>query len=168
MQQDKTTVRRLGLGRSWVGEEEPKQERSAVRVRYGSQIVTGRMIGGSNEPRAFVWVDEAANELKRDLVICPDLQGAWLWEDGKETSLEVAFPGNKDVQRLARKFEYWLRFVEAHWEPSKSQSFFWARFHHEGVELARKLQSLLVDEAVVRYWRPAQDPRGNIEREIKL
>jgi hypothetical protein len=34
--------------------------------------------------------------------------------------------------------------------------------------LARRLEALLIEEAVVRYWRPAQDPRGNSEREIRL
>lgn len=168
MQQDKFNNRRLGLGRSWVGDEQPKQETTAIRVRSGSHMVSGRMIGDSNEPRAFVWVEEAANEPKRDIVICPDLSGAWLWEDGKETSLEVAFPGNKEVHRLARKFSYWLKFAEENWDPTKPQNFFWARFHQEGVSLARKLQALAIDEAVVRYWRPAQDPRGNVEREVQL
>ena len=72
------------------------------------------------------------------------------------------------MQRLGRKFAYWLKFVEEHWDSSKPQRFFWARFHEEGLALARKLQALLIEEAVVRYWRPAQDPQGNSEREIQL
>ena len=72
------------------------------------------------------------------------------------------------MQQLVRKFAYWLKFLEEHWDPSKSQRFFWSRFHEEGVELARRLQALVLEEAVVRYWRPAQDPRGNSEREIRL
>jgi hypothetical protein len=96
------------------------------------------------------------------------LKGTWLWEDGKETTLVAAFPDNKDVQRLDRKFSYWLAFLEKNWDASKSQRFFWGRFHEEGVALARRLQSLLIEEAVVQYWRPAQDPQGNIERAIRL
>ena len=168
MQQD-NTPRRLGLGRNWIGEEDKKPaEKTSVRVRSGTHLVTGRLIGKGNEPRAFVWVDEAANDPKRDLVICPDLNGSWLWEDGKETSLDVAFPGNKGVQRLARKFDYWLKYLEAHWSAEKSQRFFWGRFDEEGLGVARRLQALVIDEAVVRYWRPAQDPRHQQDREIRL
>ena len=168
MQQDKHIVRRVGLGQGWEKTLESVPEPKAVKVRSGTHIATGRMIGDTKQPRAFVWIDEAANDPKREVVICPDLHGSWLWEDGKETSLEVAFPGNKQVQQLVRKFAYWLKFLEEHWDPSKSQRFFWSRFHEEGVELARRLQALLLEEAVVRYWRPAQDPRGNSEREIRL
>jgi hypothetical protein len=168
MKQDNNVVRRVGLGQGW--EQVPKETREPgnVQIRSGTHIVTGRMIGETKQPRAFVWIDEAANDPKRDIVICPDLQGSWLWEDGKETSLEAAFPGNKNVQHLARKFDYWQKFLREHWDPSKSQRFFWSRFHEEGVALARKLQALLIQEAVVRYWRPAQDPRGTMEREIRL
>ena len=167
MQQD-NTVRRVGLGQGWETSAVESTVPQAVRIRTGTHVVTGRLIGDTKEPRAFVWIDEAANDPKRELVICPDLEGSWLWEDGKETSLEVAFPGNKEVQRLARKFDYWLKFLTEHWDASQSQRFFWGRFHDEGVALARRLQALLVTEAVVRYWRPAQDPRGNSEREIRL
>jgi hypothetical protein len=34
--------------------------------------------------------------------------------------------------------------------------------------VTNRLQALLVSEAVVRYWRPAQDPRSNTKREIRL
>jgi|GEM_PF-3561883 len=168
MKQDHNVVRRVGLGQGWETTEQPKPETKAVSIRTGTHLVTGRMIGETKQPRAFVWIDEAANDPKREVVICPDLEGSWLWEDGKETSLETAFPGNKEVQRLARKFDYWLKFLREHWDPSKSQRFFWSRFHEEGVELARRLQALLLEEAVVRYWRPVQDPRSSNEREIRL
>ena len=55
-----------------------------------------------------------------------------------------------------------------HWNPDQSHRFFWPRFHQEGVALARKLQALLVKEAVVRYWRPPQDSRSKTDREIKM
>ncbi len=166
--QQVNNVRRVGLGQCWETRAVEATEIQAVRIRTGTHIVTGRLIGETKEPRAFVWIDEAANDPKRELVICPDLEGSWLWEEGKETSLETAFPGNKEVQRLARKFDYWLKFLREHWDSGKSQRFFWSRFHEEGVELARRLQALLLEEAVVRYWRPAQDPRGNSERAIRL
>ena len=168
MQQDNHIVRRVGLGQGWEKTPDSGPEPKAIKVRSGTHIVTGKMIGDTTQPRAFVWIDEAANDPKREIVICPDLHGSWLWEDGKETSLEVAFPGNKQVQHLARQFAYWLKFLEEHWDPSKSQRFFWGRFHDEGMALARKLQALLIEEAVVRYWRPAQDPRSNSDREIRL
>ena len=168
MQQDNHIVRRVGIGHGWEQSPEATPEPKAVKVRSGTHIVTGQLIGDTKQPRAFVWIDEAANDPQREIVICPDLQGSWLWEDGKETSLEAAFPGNKQIQHLARKFAYWLKFLEEHWDPSKSQRFFWGRFHDEGMALARKLQVLLIEEAVVRYWRPAQDPRSNNEREIRL
>ena len=169
MQQENNTVRRVGLGQGWeqsAGIEALQQK--AVQVRSGTHLTTGRLIGEQQKPRAFVWLDEAANDPQREVVICPDLQGSWLWENGRETTLAVAFPGNSEVQRLGRKFAYWLKFVEEHWDSGKPQRFFWARFHEEGLALARKLQTLLIEEAVVRYWRPAQDPRGNSEREIRL
>lgn len=168
MQQDKTP-RRVSIGQGWESTNTDKvMLDQPVRVRSGTHIATGRLIGDKHQPRAFVWIDEAANDPKRDLVICPDLKGSWLWEDGEETSLEEAFPGNKEVQRLARKFDYWLKFLEEHWSPDRSQRFFWGRFHEEGVALARRLQALVVEEAAVRYWRPAQDPRSNRDREITL
>ena len=34
--------------------------------------------------------------------------------------------------------------------------------------VTNRLQSLLVSEAVVRYWCPAQGPRSNTKREIRL
>ena len=113
MQQDNHIVRRVGLGQGWEKTPESAPETKAVKVRSGTHIVTGQMIGDTTQPRAFVWIDEAANDPKREIVICPDLHGSWLWEDGKETSLEVAFPGNKQVQRLARKFAYWLKFSKS-------------------------------------------------------
>ena len=168
MQQEKNVVRRVGLGQGWEATKDEAPAIKPVQVRSGTQITTARIIGGKNQPRAFVWIDEAANDPKRELVICPDMKGSWLWEDGKETTLEVAFPKNKEVQLMLRRFNYWLDSLEKFWDSSKPQRFFWARFHEEGVVLARRLQALLIDEAVVRYWRPAQDPRGNTEREIRL
>ncbi len=167
--QKHTVSRRVGIGQGWETTASDKDsKKDPVRVRSGTHIVAGKLIGEQQQPRAFVWIDEAANDSKRDLVICPDLEGHWLWEDGKETSLEAAFPGNKDVQRLARKFDYWLKFLREHWSAERSQRFFWGRFHEEGVALARRLQALVIEEAVVRYWRPAQDPRSNNDREIQL
>jgi len=167
--QKENATRRVSIGQGWETNGSTKdKEDSAVRIRSGTQIVTGKLIGDQQQPTAFVWIDEAANDPKRDLVICPDMNGSWLWEDGKETSLDVAFPGNKEVQRLARKFDYWLKYLKGHWSPEKSSRFFWGRFHEEGVALARRLQALVVEEGVVSYWRPAQDPRGNTEREIQL
>ena len=91
MQQDNQIVRRVGLGQGWEKTPGSAPEPKAVKVRSGTHIATGRMIGDTKQPRAFVWIDEAANDPKREIVICPDLHGSWLWEDGKETSLEVAF-----------------------------------------------------------------------------
>ena len=82
--------------------------------------------------------------------------------------MAAAFPENKEVQRLERKFRYWLTFLQENWNAERSQRFFWARFHQEGLALARRLQAMLIGEATVRYWRPAQDPRGNAEREMDL
>lgn len=168
MQQDNTT-RRVSIGHGWETSRSNSVEgNKLIRVRSGTQIITGKLIGDQQQPTAFVWIDEAANDPKRDLIICPDMNGSWLWENGKETSLDVAFPGNKEVQRLSRKFEYWLKYLEKHWSQERSPRFFWGRFHDEGVALARGLQALVVEEGVVRYWRPPQDPRSNSEREIQL
>jgi hypothetical protein len=168
MKQDNNVVRRAGLGQGWEQPAQAAPETWAVKIRSGTHIVTGRMIGETKQPRAFVWVDDAANDPKRELVICPDMKGSWLWEDGKETTLHLAFPDNKEVQKMTKRFAYWTLFLEANWKSNKPHQFFWARFHEEGLALARRLQSLLIQEAVVRYWRPAQDPQGNTEREIRL
>jgi len=169
MQQDKQGIRRVGLGRAWEdSQSESRSDSQVVRVRTGKLVTTGRLIGEQQQPRAFVWIDEAANDPKRDFVICPDFHGTWLWENGKESSLEIAFPERKEIQRLVRRFDHWLKFFETHWNPKLPQRFFWARFHEEGLALARQLQGLAIDQAVVRYWRPAQDPRSSSEREILL
>jgi hypothetical protein len=168
LQDNNIVVRRAGLGQGWETHEATGKTTPPVRIRTGTHIVAGRLIGDTKQPLAFVWTDEAANDLQREVVICPDLEGSWLWENGSESSLAAAFPGNIEAQRLARKFDYWLKFLRKHWDPAKPQRFFWSRFHDEGVGLARKLQAVLVNEAVVRYWRPAQDPRSISEREIRL
>jgi hypothetical protein len=168
MQQEKNT-RRVSIGHGWeASTTDSVKVEHPVRVRSGTNIVTGKLIGDKQQPRAFVWVDESANDPKRNLVICPDLNGTWLWENGKETTLQVAFPDNKEVQRLARRFDYWVQFLEESWTPDRSHRFFWGRFHDEGVALARRLQALIVEEVIVCYWRPVQDPRSNNDREIQL
>lgn len=146
---------------------EPKKIQP-VRVRSGIQVVTGKMIGGHQQPRAFVWVEEAANDPSRALVICPDLQGNWLWEQGLETSLRQAFPKRTDLLPLARAFNHWCKLLEKHWSADRDQPRFWSSTHESGVKMARQLQALLIDEASVHYWRPAQDPRSHEAREIIL
>ncbi len=168
MQQDIVVRRRVGIGRNWIGEDDKKTEEPPILVRSGVHVVEGRIIGDKKHPTAFVWIDEAANDPKRELIICPDIEGGWLWENGLATSLEVAFPDNKALLRFSKKFDYWLQFLKEHWDTTKSQRFFWGRFHDEGLGLARKLQTELVKEAVVRYWRPSQDSQGSIQREIPL
>ena len=105
---------------------------------------------------------------KREPAICADPDGQWLWEHGRPTTLVAAFPGENAAKRLARKFDDWLKFLRGHWDAAMPQRFFWGRFHQDGVALARELQALLIDRAVVQYWRPPQDPRSGIEREIRL
>jgi hypothetical protein len=168
MTQDTTIVRRAALGHGWETTSQEHPASQSVKIRSGAHITCGRMIGEASQPRAFVWIDEAANDPKREVVICPATDGRWLWEDGNATTLEAAFPDNKAVQHQARKFDYWLNFLRQHWDPSTPQRFFWGRFHDEGLGLARQLQARLVEEAVVRYWRPAQDPRSSSDREIEL
>lgn len=168
MKQENNAGRRIGLGRNWIDQAEKTPDEPPVKVRSGTNVAVGRMIGGAHQPRAFVWVDEAANDPKREIVICPDLEGNWLWENGQATDAEAAFPGNKEVHRLAGKFEYWLKYLKEHWTSNRSQRFFWGRFHDEGTGIARKLQAMVIEEAIVRYWRPAQDPRSATDREIRL
>ena len=161
-------VRRVGLGQGWETSSKDRPGKQPVKIRSGTHLVCGRMIGKANQPMAFVWIDEATNDPIREVVICPAPDGRWLWEEEKATSLEAAFPGNQAVPHLATKFDHWLKVFLKHWDPSKPQRFFWGRFHDDGLGLARKLQAQLVDEAVVRYWRPTQDPRSSSEREIRL
>jgi len=48
------------------------------------------------------------------------------------------------------------------------QKFWWGQYHEEGRKLARQLQAELIDDVVVRYLRPEQDPQSRFAPEIAL
>ena len=164
-----TIVRRAGIGRGWeqTRERAPKTENPS-RSAPAATSSPAASSATRNKPRAFVWSDEAANDPKREVVICPDLHGSWLWEDGRETSLGVAFPGKKEVQHLARKFDYWLSSSGGALGSEQTPALLLGPLPRRRRGAGPETQALLIEEAVVRYWRPAQDPRGNSEREIRL
>lgn len=165
-----TSPRQLGQG--WETATTTKEpEALAVRIRSGTHLATGKMIGETKQPRAFVWIDEAANDPEREVVICPRPEEVtWLW--GETGGRHPSMPPS----RATRKYSAWPRSLLTGCSFSKSTGVridpsvlvLLGAVPDEGVALARKLQALVVEEAVVRYWRPAQDPRSNIEREIAL
>ena len=54
MQQDNNTVRRVGFGQGWEQTtRNSAPEQKAVRVRSGTHLTTGQLIGEQQQPRAF-------------------------------------------------------------------------------------------------------------------
>ncbi len=142
-------------------------ESKVVRVRTGFSVSRGEFIGGSDQPRAFVWKDEDAPRPMREIVVRAGRNGS-LWEGGKPLDLKIAFPQRKDVARLVPSFADWQRFFEKQADAGRLNRFWWGRFHEDGVRLARRLQAQLIDDVVVRYERPTEDPAAALSPEIAL
>lgn len=82
--------------------------------------------------------------------------------------LQDLYPEEKALVRLAKKFEDWQRYFSKYYSHQTPYKFYWGRFHAEGRQLARELQALLIDRAIVRYFRPVEDPQWDSAREIEL
>ncbi len=141
----------------------------AVRVRSGSTVKRGEFLGSKDKPFAFVWQDDEENVAPdREITVRAERGGVWLREEGKQVNLTEAFPGNREAARLVRAFDDWQRYFEKKYDKKQPQRFYWSRFNQEGRELARRLQAALIDEAIVRYKRPVEDPRSREADEIEL
>lgn len=140
-----------------------------VRIRRGHTINKGQYLGRQDKPFAFVWRDdEEIAAPDREIVIQVSRNGPCAWEKGLPINLRTAFPGSRDVIRLANALDDWQRYFVKKYDPKQPQRFFWGRFNQEGRDFARCLQALLIDDAVVRYLRPTQDPQSSQAPEMPL
>lgn len=163
--QDKTRTP-VGYGQgSYVQAETP---RLSIRIRSGTQVGRGGYIGEAKKPVAFIWLEEEAEAPETQLVVQVDHDGIYLWQEGRPASLQDLYPKEKAVARLAKKFEDWQRYFSKYYSEQTPNKFYWGRFHEEGRQLARKLQAELIDQAVVHYRRPPQDPQYRHSPEIEL
>lgn len=158
---------RMGHGQ---GREQLTQDAvPAIRIRTGNNVKRGEFLGSKEKPFAFIWRDEEEAPVPtREIVVRIGEKGEWLWEGLAAIDLKTAFPRNKEAARLVRPFDDWQHFFEKYYDESRSQRFFWGRFHEDGLKLARRLQAALIDEAVVRYQRPAEDFQSRGAKEIEL
>jgi hypothetical protein len=154
----------------WSGREELTDVAvQAVRIRRGNTVNRGEYLGSKEKPFAFIWRnEEEAPVPTREIIVRVGYKGEWLWENESCIDLKIAFPRNKEAARLVRPFEDWQRFFEKYYDESRSQRFFWGRFHEDGLKLARRLQAALIDVAIVRYQCPAEDRQSQTARDIEL
>lgn len=158
---------RVGIGQGFA-QETGSPGREIIRVRSGSQVARGSYVGNAGKPAAFVWNDDEGTVPARELVVQAGCGGACLCEDGKPVTLKALFPERKALHKLDSQFADWQRFFEKHYDPKMPQKLWWGRYHLAGKALARKLQAELIDEVVVRYLRPEQDPQFRFAPEIAL
>ncbi len=141
-----------------------------VRIRRGHTLIQGNYLGRPDQPHAFVWRDDDEETVApgREIVIQISQNGPCAWEKGLPINLRTAFPGNRGVTRLANTLDDWQRYFVKKYDSKQPQRFYWGRFNQEGRDIARCLQALLIDAAVVRYLRPAQDPQSAQTAEMPL
>lgn len=157
---------RVGLGQGFFQEQEtPKL---VVRVRSGKQVSRGSFLGSKDNPVAFVWDEDQVETPARELVVQAGRGGWCLWEKGEPVTLKALFPDRKMLHKLDNRFADWQRFFEKYYNPKMPQKFWWGQYHQEGRKLARQLQAELIDDVVVRYLRPEQDPQSSFAPEIAL
>lgn len=157
---------RVGVGQGFAHEvETPKL---VVRIRSGQAVRRGNFIGDEDRPAAFVWADEATEVPERELIIKVAKSGRYLWEDGQPVELADLFPSDKKVARVEKRLTEWQGFFERQFKSKTPNLFYWGKFHEEGVRLARQLQAVLIDKAVIRYCRPEQDRQFSFSPEIAL
>ena len=160
------TQARVGYGQGCV-KPAGAVGKTIVRVRTGTSVQRGEFIGGEAQPRAFVWQDEPAATPTREIYVRAEYEGC-LWENGSPLDLKAAFPQRKDVAKLAPPLADWHRYYVKQASAGMLHRFWWGRFHEDGLRLARRLQALLIDDAVVRYIRPTDDPQHWDAAEIAL
>lgn len=157
---------RVGYGQGFV--QEQQTPKLIVRVRSGKHVGRGSFIGKQDKPLAFIWDEEVEAAVARELVVQAGLGGGFLWEGNKPVTLKALFPQKKLLHKLDNRFADWQRFFEKHYQPKQPQKFWWGQYHQEGKALARRLQAELIDEVIVRYLRPEQDPQSRFAPEIAL
>jgi|JFJP01.1.fsa_nt_gi hypothetical protein len=157
---------RVGYGQGFVQEQEAPN--LVLRLRTGQQLSRGSYIGGETQPLAFVWKDEEVAVPERELVVSVDYCEIYLWDRGRPVRLEDLFPKERGLIKLANRFADWQGYFEKYCDITKPQKFWWGRFHEEGVSLARQLQAALIDQAVIRYFRPVEDQQYHDAPEIAL
>mgnify|MGYP000961881173 CR=1 FL=1 len=157
---------RVGIGQGFAHETEKPQ--LVVRIRSGQEARRGSFVGNEGRPVAFCWLDDAAATPGRELVIRAEKSGRYLWEDGKPVELANLFPKDKQVARIEKRLSEWQGEFERHYKPQTPGLFKWGRYHEEGIRLARQLQAVLIDRAVIRYCRPQEDRQSRFAPEIAL
>jgi len=157
---------RVGYGQGFV--QEQATPKLVVRVRSGKQVGRGSFVGKQEKPIAFVWQEDEVAVPGREMVVQAGRGGLCLWEAGKPVTLKVLFPKNKLLHTLDNRFADWQRFFEKHYNPQMPQKFWWGQYHQAGKALAKQLQAELIDDAVVRYLRPKEDPQSRYAPEIAL
>ncbi len=157
---------RVGIGQGFSHEREITQP--VVRVRTGTQVGRGSFVGQQDHPVAFVWVEEETVIPNREFTVQAGSNGHYLWENTTPVCLSVLFPNEKRLARLDKQLEDWQRHFGKTYNPKTPNRFWWGRFHDEGRRLARQLQAELIDQAVIHYRRPEQDPQSRYAPEIAL
>lgn len=157
---------RVGLGQGF--ERELATPQQVVRVRTGRQVGRGSYLGDQTQPYAFVWEEENAATPERELVVQAGRDGSYLWEKKTLVTLTGLFPKDRDLATLDNRLADWQRFFAKYYNPKMPQKFWWGKYNEEGRRLARQLQAALIDQAVVRYLRPREDPQSKVSPEIAL
>lgn len=157
---------RVGYGQGFA--QEQVTPKLVVRVRSGRKVGRGTYFGSNQAPMAFVWDPDVEVPVNRELVVQAGRGGECLWEAGRPVTLKELFPARKALHKLDNRFADWQRFFEKYYSPKTPQKFWWGKYHQEGRRLARQLQAELIDEVVVRYLRPEQDPQSRQAPEIAL
>jgi hypothetical protein len=157
---------RVGIGQGFVRETEKPP--LVVRIRSGQDARRGSYVGDAGRPIAFCWSDDAAEVPARELVIRAAKSGCYLWENGKPVELADLFPKDKQIVRMEKRLCEWQGEFERHYKPQTPGQFNWGRYHAEGIRLARQLQAVLIDRAVIRYCRPPEDRQSRFVEEIAL
>jgi hypothetical protein len=160
------THARVGYGQGWSTPAKTV-EKKVIRVRTGASLVRGEFIGGRNQPRAFVWQDEDVPMPTREIIVRVGREG-YLWEGSESLDLTVAFPDRKDLAKIVSSLACLQRHLAKQAETKQLNRFWWGRFHQDGLQLARKLQAALINDAVVLYERSSTDPAWQFDPRIEL
>ncbi len=157
---------RAGIGQGFFIESSvPKL---TVRIRSGQEVRRGSFYGDEKHPTAFVWVDEPDEAPSKELILRVGKAGRYLWQHDAPVELTELFPGDKPIAKLDTRLADWQGYFERYYDPKTPNRFYWGRFHQEGLQLARQLQALLIDRAVIRYLRPIEDRQVRYAPELSL
>ncbi len=157
---------RAGIGQGYYVEAEtPKL---VVRIRSGPDVRRGSFVGDEKRPIAFIWADEEPVVPAVELVVQAARSGSYVLQGKAPVELAKLFPNDRQMARVEKRLSEWQGYFERHYKPKTPNLFYWGRFHEEGIKLARQLQVVLIDRAVIRYFRPEQDPQFPFVPELPL